>query len=239
MRSGWSEIGQLSARYRKKEVASLRLSSFDFDSTPVGVSLKPKESKRRKRDWIPLHDTVCERLLAWLDTKGKMGKTEPIFPLRSPGGRLRKTCKMMRMDLAAARKAWIEEAKTDGEKEKREDSDFLQYVDQEEVFADFHANRHTFISNLGRMGVPVQTAQKLARHSDPKLTTNIYTHVDAAAKAAAISSLPAAPGLPENDEKRSFTPERSDGDESLVSASHTETWPSCEVHFEVGSPYGG
>jgi site-specific recombinase XerD len=44
------------------------------------------------------------------------------------------------------------------------------------LFADFHANRHTFISNLGRAGVPLATAQKLARHADPKLTANVYCH---------------------------------------------------------------
>ena len=52
----------------------------------------------------------------------------------------------------------------------------MPYQDEDGLFADFHANRHTFISNLGRAGVPLATAQKLARHSDPKLTaTSIPT----------------------------------------------------------------
>lgn len=42
---------------------------------------------------------------------------------------------------------------------------------------DVHANRHTFIRNLGKAGVSLTTAQRLARHSDPKLTANIHTHL--------------------------------------------------------------
>ena len=202
--------------YRKKELASLTLSSFDFDARPAAtVRLKPKDSKRRKRDSIPIHETVVERLRSWLEKKGKLSKTVPIFSLRSPGGGLRKTCKMMRVDLASARKTWIEEARTEEEREERKTSDFLSYQDQEGLFADFHANRHTFISNLGRMGVPIQTAQKLARHSDPKLTTNIYTHLDGTVKSAAISTLPAAPGF-EQDEKRSLNTKSANGDYGLV-----------------------
>ena len=33
------------------------------------------------------------------------------------------------------------------------------------------------------------TAQRLARHSDPRLTSNVYTHIDEATKADAIASL--------------------------------------------------
>jgi hypothetical protein len=58
------------------------------------------------------------------------------------------------------------------------------------LFADFHANRHTFISRLGRSGVSLLTAQKLARHSDPRLTANVYNHLDEAEKAAAIELMP-------------------------------------------------
>jgi integrase len=64
------------------------------------------------------------------------------------------------------------------------------YIDDEGMLADFHANRHTFISNLSRAGVPLAMAQKLARHSDPWLTAIRYTHLEIGDPAAAISSLP-------------------------------------------------
>jgi integrase len=43
--------------------------------------------------------------------------------------------------------------------------------------ADFHALRHTFGTMLAVSGTTPQIAQKLMRHSDPKLTQNIYTHL--------------------------------------------------------------
>src|SRR3990172_7232719 len=79
---------------------------------------------------------------------------------------------MMRLDLAAAG---------------------LSYADEDGLFADFHGHRHTFIGNVGKAGVPLATAQKLARHSDPKLTANTYTHLGVSDKAAAIELLPDCP----------------------------------------------
>ena len=108
---------------------------------------------------------------------------------------------MMRVDLHAARAKWISEAQTDRERAQREASDFLTYQDEDGMFADFHAHRHTFISNLGKAGVPLSLAQKLARHCDPKLTSNVYTHLEIADQVAAIGALPAPPNVPADGEK--------------------------------------
>src|SRR5690606_37258250 len=107
-----------------------------------------------------------------------------------PGGLERKTAKMMRIDLGKARELWIEAAEHPEEKELREKSEFLMYCDSQGRYADFHANRHTFITNLGRAGVSPKIAQTLARHSDIRLTMNVYTHTDIAEKQAAVGSLP-------------------------------------------------
>ena len=56
--------------------------------------------------------------------------------------------------------------------------------------ADFHALRTTFITNLHRAGVPQRIAMALARHTDPKLTANIYTDTDALPLAEAVAKLP-------------------------------------------------
>ena len=42
---------------------------------------------------------------------------------------------------------------------------------------DFHALRHTFGTWLAQNGVAPQVAQRLMRHSDPRLTQNLYTHL--------------------------------------------------------------
>jgi len=89
-----------------------------------------------------------------------------------------------------ARNAWLEEASTEAELRRRTASDFLSYQNASGDFADFHSNRHTFISMLGREGVPLTIAQKLARHSDPRLTANRYTHLEMQDKEEAIHGLP-------------------------------------------------
>lgn len=42
---------------------------------------------------------------------------------------------------------------------------------------DFHSLRVTFATNLARSGAPLALAQRLMRHSDPALTSNIYTQL--------------------------------------------------------------
>jgi len=61
------------------------------------------------------------------------------------------------------------------------------------LFADFHGLRHTFITNLRDAGVDPKTAQKLARHSDIRLTMIIYTHVKDKTEVDAINLLPGLP----------------------------------------------
>ena len=56
------------------------------------------------------------------------------------------------------------------------------------------ANRHLFITSLERAGLSPKMAQTLARHSDVRLTLNIYTHVGLHDQTAAIASLPPPPG---------------------------------------------
>ena len=43
---------------------------------------------------------------------------------------------------------------------------------------DFHSFRVQFITRLAQAGVSLQTAQKLARHSTPALTANLYTQLE-------------------------------------------------------------
>jgi integrase len=54
----------------------------------------------------------------------------------------------------------------------------IDRVDAQGRKLDIHALRHTFASRLARRGVPLQKAQRLLGHSDPKLTAQIYTHVE-------------------------------------------------------------
>ena len=179
--------------YRRNELASITRGSLDFESSSPTASVTAAYSKRRRDDTIPLHAEVAERLQAWLANKELLHPSTPIFPLKTAGGRLRRTSKMMELDLKAARAEWIAAAKDVEERTRRESSDFLQYCNDDGSFADFHANRHTFISKLVKTGVGVKLAQVLARHSTPELTMNVYSHVDASDQSEAINKMDGPP----------------------------------------------
>jgi integrase len=160
--AGWSG-------FRRKKLASLTRQSFDLESNPPAVTVQAGYSKNKRKDSIPLHPVIVARLQSWFAQRPDLGPTDPVFLLRSRGGSWRKTGRMMRLDLEAAG---------------------LPYQDEAGLYADFHSNRHTFISNLGRAGVPITMAQKLARHSTPALTANVYTHISMSQKSDAICALP-------------------------------------------------
>jgi integrase/recombinase XerD len=88
-----------------------------------------------------------------------------------PSGKQRKTSKMFEHDPSA----------------------FICYINHVGLYADFHSLRHLFITNLERAGISTKMAQVLARHSDIRLTMNVYTHVELHDQAAAIEALPGPP----------------------------------------------
>ena len=188
--------------FRKRELGSLTLRSLNFDSDPPTATVQAAYSKRRQKDTQVLHPEVVRILNEWIATKPDLGPDELLFPVsgRVPDGTERKTAKMMRLDLESARRKWIEEAVSDDERVERENSDFLAYCDESGEFADFHSNRHTFITSLEHVGVSPRTAQELARHADLGTTMRIYTHIGLHDKQAAIESLPAPPVKPANTE---------------------------------------
>lgn len=155
---------------RRKELASLTCKSLALDGEQPTVTISAAYSKNGRADILPLHPNVAEQLRLWLSRRPELGADDPLFRLRSPGGGFRRTSKMMKRDLESARKQWIKAGKTTGEKVRREGTDFLQYCNNDGLFADFHANRHTFISNLAKAGVHPKLAQTLARHSTARST---------------------------------------------------------------------
>src|SRR5438046_8454826 len=58
-----------------------------------------------------------------------------------------------------------------------------------DLFADFHALRHSYLTLLGRGGVDLRTAQELAGHSTPMLTAR-YSHRRLYDLAGAVNKLP-------------------------------------------------
>lgn len=145
---------------RASELASLSPSSVDLDGTTPRVVVEAGYSKRRRQDEVPLSSDLVAELRPWLAEK-PLGV--PLWP--GQWAKVRIAGKLMQFDLEAAK---------------------IVYRDASGRFADFHALRHTFITNLGRHGVSLTTAQKLARHSTPVLTAARYTHIDLAEQKKAV-----------------------------------------------------
>jgi len=176
--------------FRKGELGSVTLRHFKLEGEYPTLTIAASYSKRRREDVQFLHPDVVSHFQSWIVRKNPKAD-DILFPVSAKTcGTERKTAKMIERDLASAREVWINESNSVAERESREESDFLKYVDSHGKFADFHGLRHTFITNLGRASVSPKTAQLLARHSDIKLTMQIYTHVAPVEQAAAIKALP-------------------------------------------------
>ncbi len=149
--------------FRANELRSLTTDSFDLDAETPKCSVAAGYSKRRRHDVQPLPEAIVESLREWL-TGFEPG--EHIFADIAKG-----TARMLRGDLAAARKVWLDEAGDDeAERARREASDFLRYADRQGHVADFHSLRTVYISRVVAGGASMREAQTLARHSTPMLT---------------------------------------------------------------------
>lgn len=161
------------------------------------MTVKACFSKRKREDAQFLHPELVSLLKTWLKSKGDIKPDDLLFPVSGyvVGGKERKTHKMMQRDLDSAKQLWVGEVEnSDSEKRKtREESDFLAYRNGDGLYADFHSNRHLFITSLECAGLSPKMAQTSARHSDIRLTLGVYTHVGLNVQNAAISSLPSPP----------------------------------------------
>ena len=154
----------LSSGLRASELASLTPESLKLDGNPPTVTVQAGYSKRRRLDVLPLPSDIRETAKTWLKEKPS---GEPLWP--GDWAEHRYAGKILQVDLATAG---------------------IPYQDAQGLFADFHALRHTYITNLARSGVPLVTAQKLARHSTPVLTSLRYTHIDLHDQKQAVDRLP-------------------------------------------------
>ncbi len=193
----------LGTGFRAKELRSLTPASFDLDGDPPTVTVAAAYSKHRRKDVQPIRPDLAGLLRPWLADHPRDGRPFASLP--------KTAARMLKKDLAAARKQWIEDAKTDAEKEQRKRSDFLRYEDSAGKFADFHATRHTYISGIVAGGASVKTAQELARHSDPRLTIGRYSHTRLHDLQGALDALPATSASKPDTEARELAATGTDG----------------------------
>jgi integrase len=147
---------------RRGELRTLTPSSFGLDESPPIVVVSGADSKRRKKDVLPLSANLARTVYSYLETRDQKN-------LIWPGSWWRRSAEMLRNDLE---ESGIDPIAEDGR------------------VVDFHGQRVTFITGLARAGVHPAVAQKLARHSDVNLTLKTYTRLQLTELLNAVESLP-------------------------------------------------
>lgn len=169
---------------RANELRSLTRSSFDLESEVPTVTVQAAYTKRRRKDVQPIKPETAELLP--LVMYGRSAN-EQLFTMPRREDLVRV---MFKPDLEAAG---------------------IAYKDETGRVADFHALRHTFITNLAQAGVHPKTAQALARHSTITLTMDRYTHALQEDQTRALDVLPSLRGKPVKSEVENDAPHDSHG----------------------------
>ncbi len=169
---------------RASELASLTWQSFNLSDSKPSVTVLAAYSKHRRDDILPLRPDIAQQLKTFRQTQTE----EKVFANFQPN----KAANMFRKDLEIAG---------------------IDYIDQSGRVADFHALRHTFISNLSQSGVSPKIAQSLARHSTIGLTMDTYTHIGLHDERAALEKLPDLPAI---DDKQKAVAMKSGTDDMYV-----------------------
>ncbi|MCS7305397.1 MAG: site-specific integrase [Thermoguttaceae bacterium] len=146
----------------------MTLAELDLGGNPPTVRVLAAYAKNRREDIIPLPVEIASYIQSWLHQR-------PTLP--GPGVRLwpgtwyQKAAHMIRLDLEAAG---------------------INVVNASGQPADFHALRSIYATQLARLGLNLQTAQALMRHSDPRLTARTYTKLGIVDLGRAVSRLAAS-----------------------------------------------
>ena len=148
---------------RWMETKSLIRESFNLEANPPYVTISAEAAKNGDEADLPLPPELVEVFKEHLETIPEGGA---VF---GGGSRQGKGAAMLRVDMKAA-----------GVAEK----------DHKGRIRDFHALRHSYATILAKSGVPLPMAQKMMRHSDPKLTSEFYIHADVGDMAEELAKLP-------------------------------------------------
>jgi len=154
----------LSTGFRASELYSLTWRSLNLNESEPSVTVQAGYAKNGQEATLPLRKDIAGLFKQWFEDNG-FSPDDKVFPKFNKS----KGAAMLREDLEAVG---------------------IPYRDESGRYADFHAQRHTFISNVGRSGATVKETQTLARHSTSALTLDVYTHIGLYDERRAIEKLP-------------------------------------------------
>ncbi|MBW8036376.1 MAG: site-specific integrase, partial [Planctomycetes bacterium] len=149
---------------RANEIATLTWIALDLDSNSPTVTVKAAYSKHRREDVLPLRAEIASMF------KELREQIEP-----EPDSRIFNVSKCI---------SWARMIYKDLELAG------IERIDDSGRSIDFHALRHTFITNLVKGGASPKVAQGLARHSKITLTMDTYTHISLNDHRGALDLLP-------------------------------------------------
>lgn len=198
---------------RFNELRTLTRADFDLASTPATVTVRAQNAKNRRTDTLPLQADLAADLRQHC---ALMLPGARVFSMWTDRG-----AAMIRRDLEAAG---------------------VPYIDECGQVADFHSLRGTFCTMLARGGVPLATAQKMMRHSDPKLTANFYTHILLTDKADALDKLPVIQAAPAamvmTGTDATAEQHQADGREKFHTKFHTDSGQNLSKHGKIDTTCG-
>jgi integrase len=145
---------------RINEVRQLQVSDLDLDGQIPGIALRAKTTKNRDGGFIPLRADLVAMLRPLVQGKKSV---EKVFNVPAD---------LIRRFHADCKRAGIP-----------------RYDDRGHQ-VDLHSLRLSFGTFLAFSGVPLTVTQRLMRHSDPKLASNIYTDIQLLDLQDAVSAMP-------------------------------------------------
>jgi integrase len=168
---------------RANEIRGLRRGSMFLNGQRPFLLAKAGTTKNGR----PAHQYIKADLAAALREYVETRPPEAaIFPVPDKG-----MATILRSDLAAARKAWLDQAKDDPILlKKRQENDFLLARNHSGEVLDFHALRHTCGAWAALGGAHPKAVQTLMRHSTITLTMDTYGHLFPGQDAETVHRLP-------------------------------------------------
>jgi integrase len=167
---------------RSSELRSLSGARLFIEGTRPYVTVKARSTKNKQDARQYIRQPLAKALKAHIS--GQPGRA-PVFNLPDRT----QMAKMLRGDLAAARKAWLDEATDLKERHRRDQGDFLLEQNHGGEYLDFHSLRHTCGAWLAKAGVYPTVVQKIMRHSVITLTMDTYGHLFPGDEAEAVDRL--------------------------------------------------
>ena len=173
---------------RKEELAALTVSDLTLKGDSPAMRIRPENTKNKRDSVLPLRPPTAADLDALIASRRLLperGPQSPVFSLP----KFWRSAEMLSEDLADA--GILKRPKPPAKKNKRKvKAPKIGTMDADGFAVDFHSLRHTTSSYLARAGVPVAVHQALMRHSDPRLSMNVYTHLHRDDERNAIAKLP-------------------------------------------------